>query len=174
MTREDRLELDMATAEEDGQKNKYLTFLLADEYYGMEISYVTEIIGIQKITEVPRMPPYIKGVINLRGQVIPVMDVRLRFDLPERAYNDRTCIIVVSTGLIVVGLAVDEVSEVLVIPDERIEKVNRADQGVASRCIRGMAKLESGVKILLDLKELVFAGEEDRLGGQLVQEALEE
>ncbi|OQX12977.1 MAG: chemotaxis protein CheW [Desulfobulbaceae bacterium A2] len=164
----------MATAEEDGQKNKYLTFLLADEYYGMEISYVTEIIGIQKITEVPRMPPYIKGVINLRGQVIPVMDVRLRFDLPERAYNDRTCIIVVSTGLIVVGLAVDEVSEVLVIPDERIEKVNRADQGVASRCIRGMAKLESGVKILLDLKELVFAGEEDRLGGQLVQEALEE
>jgi len=174
MTREDQFDTALLEQAEDGQRNKYLTFLLAEEYYGMEISYVTEIIGIQKVTEVPRMPSYIKGVINLRGQVIPVMDVRMRFNLPELAYNDRTCIIVVNTGLIVVGLVVDEVSEVLVIPDNRIEKVNRGDQGVASRCIRGMAKLDSGVKILLNLKELVFSGEEGRLGERMVQEAFEE
>ena len=89
--------------EEDTQKDKYLTFHLAGEDYGIEIRYVIEIIGIQKITEVPDMPAFIRGVINLRGKVIPVMDVRARFNIEDRAYDDRTCIIVVNLDETEVG-----------------------------------------------------------------------
>src|SRR5689334_21386438 len=82
--------------DEDTQKDKFLTFHLGDEDYGIEIRHVTEIIGIQKITVIPEMPAYIKGVINLRGKIIPVMDVRLRFKLDARAYDERTCVVVVN------------------------------------------------------------------------------
>ena len=81
--------------EEDTQKDKYLTFSIGNEDYGIEIKYVTEIIGIQVITEIPELPNYVKGIINLRGKIIPVMDVRLRFKKEPLAYNDRTCVIVV-------------------------------------------------------------------------------
>ena len=80
--------------EEDTQKGRFLTFSLDKESYGIEIKYVTEIIGLQEITEVPELPDYIKGIINLRGKIIPVMDIRLRFKKSEKEYNDRTCVIV--------------------------------------------------------------------------------
>jgi len=88
-------EMSKAVKTENTQKDKYLTFLLGEETYAIEIKYVTEIIGIQPITQVPELPSYIKGIINLRGRIIPVMDVRLRFKKPPVEYNDRTCIIVI-------------------------------------------------------------------------------
>ena len=106
---------------EDTQKDKYLTFHLGSEDYGIEIRHVTEIIGIQKITVIPEMPDYIKGVINLRGKIIPVMDVRIRFRLPERAYDERTCVVVVNIRDAAIGLVVDTVSEVADIPESQIE-----------------------------------------------------
>src|SRR3990172_5823963 len=99
--------------DEDTQEGKYLTFTMGKEEYGIEIHNVTEIIGIQSITDLPDTPDFVKGVINLRGKVIPVLDVRLRFKMEEKAYNDRTCIIVVNIRNMSVGLIVDTVSEVL-------------------------------------------------------------
>ena len=93
--------LEQIGQEEDTQKGKFLTFSLGNESYGLEIKYVTEIIGIQPITEVPELPEYIRGIINLRGKIIPVMDVRLRFKKPFNEYNERTCIIVIDVGYIV-------------------------------------------------------------------------
>jgi purine-binding chemotaxis protein CheW len=114
-------EEDLYDEDEDTQKDKYLTFHLAGEDYGIDVAFVTEIIGIQKITEVPDMPKCIKGVINLRGRVIPVMDIRLRFKLEKRKYDDRTCIVVVDINNTAVGLVVDEVSEVVDIPSDQVE-----------------------------------------------------
>lgn len=149
------VETEESSSSEDTQKNKYLTFHLAGEDYGVEIAYVTEIIGIQKITEVPDKPAYVKGVINLRGQVIPVMDVRLRFNLSARQYDERTCIIVVRVDTVSIGLVVDEVNEVVDIPETQVEKLTPAKHG-GNRFIEGMGKLESGVKILLDLRQLLY------------------
>jgi purine-binding chemotaxis protein CheW len=145
--------------DEDTQKGKFLTFHLAKEDYGIEIRYVTEIIGIQRITEVPDMPDFIKGVINLRGKIIPVMDVRTRFALPAREYDDRTCIIVVNINETAVGLVVDEVSEVADIPDDQIEPPPSTGKRNASRYIQGMGKLDEAVKILLNVEKLLFEEE---------------
>ena len=142
--------------DEDTQVDKFLTFLLCQEEYGIEIRYVTEIIGIQNITEVPDMPHYIKGVINLRGKVIPVMDVRQRFSLQERAYDDRTCIIVINIDEQSVGLIVDRVSEVLDIPEAQVEPSPKVKSGESSRYIQGMGKVGNRVKILLDARQLMF------------------
>lgn len=142
--------------EEDTQKDKYLTFHLAGEDYGIEIRYVIEIIGIQKITEVPDMPAFIRGVINLRGKVIPVMDVRARFNIEDRAYDDRTCIIVVNLDETEVGLVVDEVSEVADIPEKNVEPPPRTGKSTGSSCIQGMGKIGEEVKILLNVQELLF------------------
>ena len=98
---------------------KYLTFALAEEEYGVGIAAVTEIVGMQRIMSVPDVPHYIKGVINLRGKVIPLMDVRLRFGMPERAYDERTVVIVMDVGDAPIGLIVDGVSEVLEILPRR-------------------------------------------------------
>lgn len=141
---------------EDTQKDKYLTFHLAGEDYGIEILYVIEIIGIQNITEVPDMPSFIRGVINLRGKVIPVMDVRARFDLPAREYDDRTCIIVVNIDGTEVGLVVDEVSEVADIPAANVEPPPRTGKNAGGQYIQGMGKIDKAVKILLDVQELLF------------------
>lgn len=142
--------------DEDTQADKFLTFILGQEEYGIEIKYVTEIIGIQNIAEVPDMPHYIKGVINLRGKVIPVMDVRLRFGLQEREYDDRTCIIVINIDEQSVGLIVDRVSEVLDIPEAQVEPPPRVRSGGSSRFIQGMGKVGDRVKILLNAHQLLF------------------
>lgn len=144
---------------EDTQKDKYLTFHLAGEDYGIEILYVIEIIGIQSITEVPDMPSFIRGVINLRGKVIPVMDIRARFALPDRAYDDRTCIIVVNIDDVEVGLVVDEVSEVADIPAASVEPPPRTGKSAGGQYIQGMGKIEKDVKILLDVHKLLFNDE---------------
>ncbi len=118
--------------EEDTQKGRFLTFLIGKETYGIEIIYVTEIIGIQAITEMPETPDYLKGIINLRGKIIPVMDVRLRFGKQPREYDDRTCVIVIDLSGISMGLIVDSVSEVLSIPAQDIAELPGMSTGKGS------------------------------------------
>lgn len=141
--------------EEDTQKGKYLTFPLGKEVYGIEIRHVTEIIGIQPITEVPEMPTYVKGIINLRGKIIPVMDVRLRFKKEPREYNDRTCVIVVEIQNTAIGLIVDGVSEVTNIPDEEIVLPPNLNGETQNRFVSGIGKVGSEVKLLLDCQKLL-------------------
>lgn len=152
---ESKLELEEVTQEEDTQKDKYLTFSLNKEHYGLEVRYVTEIIGMQLITEVPELPPYIKGIINLRGKIIPVMDVRLRFRKEPRDYTDRTCIIVVDIRGIAVGLIVDSVVEVLTIPQSEVVPPPDPSTGFSNRYIRGVGKVGNDVKLLLDCEKLL-------------------
>jgi len=159
----DALEIDDDEDDEDTMKDKYLTFCLGVEDYGIEIQYVTEIVGIQKITEVPDMPSFIKGVINLRGQVIPVMDVRLRFHMQPRDYDERTCVIVVNIRSVAVGLLVDTVNEVRDIPENCVSPPPRVGADTSSRYIRGMGKVGDEVKILLDCDKLLFEEELDVL-----------
>ena len=148
---------------EDTQKDKFLTFHVGNEDYGIDIRYVTEIIGIQKITEVPDMPDFVKGVINLRGQVIPVMDVRTRFNLESRDYDDRTCIMVVNINDVSIGLVVDTVSEVTDIPEENIQPPPGTGKNTKSRYIKGMGKVGEEVKILLDVNKLLFDDEFEQI-----------
>ena len=140
--------------EEDTQRDRFLTFRVDEETYGLEIRIVTEIIGIQKITPVPETPGFIRGVINLRGKVLPVMDVRLRFRKQPMEYNDRTCIIVVEMMDLSVGLIVDRVSEVLTIPEEEIAPPPEY-YVTRNRYIRGIAKAGGGIKMLLDCDKLL-------------------
>ncbi|MEZ4600001.1 MAG: chemotaxis protein CheW [Syntrophotaleaceae bacterium] len=141
---------------EDTQKDKFLTFRVADEDYGIAIRHVTEIIGIQKITVVPDMPSFIKGVINLRGKVIPVMDVRSRFCLSGREYDERTCIVVVNVDDRATGLVVDRVNEVADIPEEQVEAPPAGAQSGSGNFILGLGKIGDSVKILLDVKRLLY------------------
>jgi len=150
--------------EEDTQKDRYLTFHLASEDYGIEICHVTEIIGIQTITKLPDMPGFIKGVINLRGKVIPVMDVRARFKLPDRDYNERTCIIVVDINETTVGLVVDEVSEVMDIPEPQVEPPPKTAGREKNGFIQGVGKVDKGVKIILNVGQLLFDEELEEPG----------
>jgi len=145
---------------EDTQEDKFLTFIIGKEDYGIEIRYVTEIIGIQGITGVPDMPSHVKGVINLRGKVIPVMDVRLRFGVEERPYDDRTCIIVINIEEQPVGLIVDRVLEVLDIQKSEIEPPPVIKKGKSNRFIQGMGKVGDQVKILLNANRLLYDEEE--------------
>ena len=148
---------------EDLQESKYLTFNLGDEEYGIEISNVTEIIGIQKITDLPETPQYVKGVINLRGKVIPLVDVRLRFQLEEKEYNDRTCIVVVNIQDMAVGLIVDTVCEVLDIQKSRIDSTPTVNNKPGNRYIHGLGMVGDDVKILLDTEKLLFDDELDQI-----------
>jgi len=141
--------------DEDTQKDKFLTFTVGKEDYGLEIYHVTEIIGIQNITEVPDMPAYVKGVINLRGKVIPVMDVRRRFKFEDRDYDDRTCIIVVNINETSLGLVVDTVKEVSDIPESQIDPPPDIGEGNRQFFIKGLGKVEEEVKILLDAEKLL-------------------
>ena len=148
---------------EDTQKDKFLTFHVAQEDYGFEIKYVTEIIGIQKITTVPSMPVFIKGVINLRGKVIPIMDIRSRFHLDSRDYDDRTCIIVVSVDKSLVGIVVDTVSEVLDIPPDDIGPAPKITKNIKDDLIQGLGKVGGEVKILLNINALLCEREVEEL-----------
>lgn len=149
--------------DEDTQKDKFLTFHVGNEDYGIDIRFVTEIIGIQRITEIPDMPAFVRGVINLRGQVIPVMDVRTRFNLESRDYDDRTCIMVVNINETSIGLVVDTVSEVTDIPEAQIEPPPVTGKGTKSRYIKGMGKVGEEVKILLDVNKLLFDDEIEQI-----------
>ncbi len=144
---------------EDTLKNMYLTFRLGKEDYGIEIRYVTEIVGMQKITEVPDMPMFVKGVVNLRGQVIPVLDMRLRFHMEPREYDERTCIIVVNIGGAQVGLVVDTVNEVRNIDDNQISPPPKTAGADSARYIQGMGKVGEEVIILLEGQRLLYEHE---------------
>jgi purine-binding chemotaxis protein CheW len=143
------------------REGKHLTFSLAGEEYGIGILKVKEIIGMMPITMVPRTPGFVKGVINLRGKVIPVVDLRLKFGMEEIAYTERTCIIVVEiagpAGAVLTGIVVDAVSEVLNIKGADIEDTPAFGPKLDTDYIRGMAKVNGGVKILLDIDRVLGA-----------------
>ena len=150
-----------AVSEREG---KYLTFTLSGEEYGIGILKVKEIIGMMTITTVPQTPSFIKGVINLRGKVIPVVDLRLKFEIAAMDYTERTCIIVVETGTnlnrVLIGIVVDSVSEVLNIKAGDIEDTPNFGSRLQTDFILGMAKAGGGIKILLDI-DRVLAGDLD-------------
>lgn len=146
---------DFENYEEDTQKDKYLTFSLGKDFFGIDILYVTEIIGIQYITSVPDLPTYIKGIINLRGKIIPVMDVRSRFSKEPREYDERTCIIVIDIGDISIGLIVDRVSEVVDIPESNISLPPRVNKTVQNSYVKAIGKIGEEVKLILDCEKLL-------------------
>jgi purine-binding chemotaxis protein CheW len=139
----------------DQRAGKYLTFELAGEEYGLEILKVREIIGSMSTTAVPGMPPYVKGVINLRGKVIPVIDLRLKFGMEGTEQTAETCIIVVDVQGNLMGVVVDKVSEVLDIRGEDIEDAPNVGVAVQNDFILGMAKAKGRVKILLEINKVL-------------------
>ncbi|MCP4576929.1 MAG: purine-binding chemotaxis protein CheW [Deltaproteobacteria bacterium] len=151
------------------REGKYLTFTLADEEYGIGILKIKEIIGMAPVTSVPQTPDFVKGVINLRGKVIPVVDLRRRFGIEEIEYTERTCIIIVEiegqAGTIMMGIVVDSVSEVLNIKGEKVEDTPAFGARLHTDYILGMAKMDGGVKILLDIDRVLNADEVDALDG---------
>jgi purine-binding chemotaxis protein CheW len=161
--REETKKMDQAVKAMADREGKYLTFSMANEEYGIGILKIKEIIGMMTITPVPQTPAFVKGVINLRGKVIPVVDLRLKFGMEEIEYTERTCIIVVEiagqTGNVQIGIVVDAVSEVLNIKGEDIEDTPTFGTKLNIEYILGMAKMEGGVKILLDI-DRVLSGEE--------------
>lgn len=142
--------------ENSAPKDQYLIFSADDECFGIDINYVIEIIGMEPITAVPDLPEYIKGVINLRGRVVPVMDVLLRFGKSPREYTDRTCIIVVEIDTIYMGLIIDEVLEVINIEGEEIMPLPKGGkESITNRYVWGMVKVGGNVRMLLEGKKLV-------------------
>ena len=143
--------------DESSEKGKYMTFRSGNENYGLAIQYVSEIIQMQEITAVPETEDYIKGLINLRGKVVPVIDVRLRFGQKAQEYNDRTCIIVVNVKSLVVGLIVEEIAEVVEINEENIlppPKIGHGDKE-QNKYVYGIGKVDNSVKLLLDPEKLL-------------------
>jgi purine-binding chemotaxis protein CheW len=155
--------MDQAVKSMVNREGKYLTFSLAKEEYGIGILKIKEIIGMMPITTVPRTPLFVKGVINLRGKVIPVVDLRLKFEMEEIDYTERTCIIVVEIeaegGSVLTGIVVDSVSEVLSIKANDIEDTPAFGTSLDTDYILGMAKMNGGVKILLDIDKVLSAEE---------------
>jgi purine-binding chemotaxis protein CheW len=152
-----------AAAQADARAGKYLTFQLGSEEFGVRVLKVREIMGIQDITAVPQTPGHVKGVINLRGKVIPVIDLRLKFGLPGAEYTQRTCIIVAQvqgeSGLILMGVIVDGVSEVLNLTGAEIEDTPDFGEDAAGQYLLGMAKVKGKVKILLDFDRVLSSQE---------------
>lgn len=139
------------------QHGKYVTFRSGNEYYGLQIQYVNEIIVFQEITAIPESEEYIKGLINLRGKIIPVIDVRLRFKKEPFEYNDRTCIIVINVKSTVVGLIVEQIAEVVEIPESNIIPSPTIGKGekAQNRYVWGIGKVGEEVKLLLDPDRLI-------------------
>lgn len=163
-----------SNAKNDARAGKYLTFGLGKEEFAIQVMRVREIIGVQEMTRVPQTPAYVKGVINLRGKVIPVVDLRLKFGLAEQEHTQRTCIIVVDvehpgapSGMLT-GVVVDEVSEVVTLQAGEIEDTPDFGRGVALPYLLGMAKLKGKVKILLDINKVASEAELEDLSGVLL------
>ncbi len=154
--------------EEDSQKGKFMTFQTGKEFFGISISYVNEIIAMQPITAIPEVEDYIKGLINLRGKIIPVIDVRLRFKMEPKEYTDRTCIIVIEVKSTIIGLIVEKIAEVDDISEDDIvppPTLGGHKDSEKSKYVYGLARTEDSVKLLLDPEKLIR---------QEVLEALEE
>ncbi len=142
---------------------KYLTFVLGDEEYGVEILKVQEIIQMQKVTKVPRAPEFVRGVINLRGKVIPVVELRKKFGMTLQEDTEKTCIIVVMVQMgeqsVTMGIIIDDVREVLDIPAENIEETPQFGASVDTEFIQGIGKVGENVKMLLDIDKVLSGGE---------------
>ena len=151
MIREVAEELD----QDDEQQGLYLTFELDNEYYGLWIGYVTEIIGILPFTEVPELPAYVRGIFNLRGRIIPLMDLRLRFQKKFVEYDERSCVIVIDVAANTVGLIVDSVSEVIAFSEADIIEQPMLSSGVSNQFIKSIGKVGNEVKLLLDCDKLL-------------------
>ena len=148
-------------ADNDAQKDKYVTFKSGSEYFGIKIEYVNEIIVYQEITEIPETEDYIKGLINLRGKIIPVVDARIRFRQEPFEYNDRTCIIVLNVKDLVVGLIVEEIAEVVEITEGNIlpsPTIGKSDKS-QNKYVHAIGKVGDRVKLLLDLDRLLNSDE---------------
>lgn len=141
---------------EDTQQGRYMTFGCDKDTYGIAITYVNEIVGIQQIAELPDVPDYIKGLINLRGKIIPILDVRLRFKKPPIEYTDRTCVIVINVEEDTVGLIVDSIADVVTIPEEDILEPPSVTANSPSRFVFGIGKVGDKVKLLLDPAKLIY------------------
>ena len=152
---------------EETLKGKYLTFDVGKETYGIPIRYVIEIVSMQALTEMPEMPEFIKGIMNLRGKIIPVMDVRLRFCMQEKEYDDRTCIIVVDMNDISVGLVIDSVSDVLTINDDEIMDKPAMSSRDGSSYIDKIGRANNQVILLINCGELISAGDMSEVCGCL-------
>lgn len=142
----------------DVKKQKYVTFMSGNEYFGLKIEYVNEIIVLQEITAIPETEDYIKGLINLRGKIIPVIDVRLRFKQEPFEYNDRTCIIVINVDSTVVGLIVEKIAEVVEIAPENLlpsPSLAHSDKAQQDRYVYAIGKVGNSVKLLLDPDKLL-------------------
>jgi purine-binding chemotaxis protein CheW len=151
----------------DPRAGKYLVFHLGEEEFAIQVQKVREIMGVQDITQVPQTPPYVKGVINLRGKVIPVIDLRLKFTMPAKEYTHRTCIIVVQIsgdrGTQLMGIVVDGVAEVVQVAGADVEDTPSFGKEVEIPYVMGLAKLKGKVKILLDIDQVMTAREIARL-----------
>ena len=144
-------------SDNDAQKDKYVTFKSGSEYFGIKIEYVNEIIVYQEITEIPETEDYIKGLINLKGKIIPVVDARIRFRQEPFEYNDRTCIIVLNVKNLVVGLIVEKIAEVVEITEGNIvpnPKIGKADKS-QNKYVYGIGRVGDKVKLLLDPEKLL-------------------
>lgn len=145
----------------DTQKGKYMIFKSGNEYFGLEIQYVQQIIQYQAVTKIPETEDYIKGLINLRGRIIPVVDVRLRFRQGICEYNDKTCILVINVKSTTVGLIVEQIAEVAEIREENIlppPTIGRADKA-HHKYVYGIGKVGNTVKLLLDPEKLLYDDE---------------
>ncbi len=149
-------------------EGKYLTFVLGTEEYGIEILKVREIIGMMNITNVPRTPDYLKGVINLRGRVIPVIDLRLKFAMSELKHTQETCTIVVEVNGRLIGIIVDTVSEVVNIGGENVEDTPAFGQGIDTDFIIGLGKVHEKIIILIDIEQ-VMSSEELEMVDQMAE-----
>lgn len=147
----------------DGQEEKYLMFFLNTEFYGIPILKVNEIIGLMEVTHVPRTPGYMKGVINLRGKIIPILDLRLKFNMEERAYDEQTCIIIVEIPINghtnFIGIIVDKVAEVVSIADSDIELPPQYGQEDQNEFLTGIGKVKDKVVMLLEIEKIINSQE---------------
>lgn len=144
--------------QEEARAEKYLSFFINDQRYGIPISTVIEIIGMQKVAEVPEFPYYAKGIINLRGLIVPLIDVRLRIGYPEAPYTEKTCVIVVNCEGIDIGLIVDEVDEVLDIPQSDINPPTRSTDEAVERYVDGVAVMPDKLTLLMSCEKIIGEG----------------
>lgn len=139
--------------------SRYLSFVLNEEEYGIEILKIKEIMGMTEVTAIPQTPGFIKGVINLRGKIIPIIDLRLKFDMEERVYTDRTCIIVVEIEfegeITLMGVVVDAIQEVINIAEDKISEVPYINAKIKSEYIQGIAESGDTIKIVLDITQVL-------------------
>lgn len=145
-------ELLHSVVDNDQMEGKLLTFIINEDRYGVELSHVTEIISILFITSVPNVPPYIKGIINLRGKIVPVIDVRLKLGLQEKAYDDKTCIVVVNVNEMQVGLIVDRVSEVVNINQSNLFQIPEMSVQKEHQYLSSITQIDGKLVLNLDFE----------------------